>query len=283
MKDLYTKTCFECSALITRRYSTSFSLGIFMLNKKVRDDVYAIYGFVRLADEIVDTYLDKDPIGNLQKFRQETFCAIKNGISFNPILHAFQYTVNLFSIDHEYIEAFFYSMELDLTDQQYDQILYEKYIYGSAEVVGLMCLKVFCQGNEFEFQSLVEPARKLGSAFQKVNFLRDIKSDLADRKRIYFPDLDINNFSPEIKRKIENEIHIEFAAAQKGISQLPENSRKGVQLALDYYKNLLRKISESPPEELLENRIRISNLHKVRLFIANVVSPTYLKSQNTKV
>jgi phytoene/squalene synthetase len=171
-------------------------------------------------------------------------------------------------------------MELDLEDQKYDQKLYEKYIYGSAEVVGLMCLKVFCQGNELEFQSLVEPARKLGSAFQKVNFLRDIKSDLEDRKRIYFPGLDIKNFSIESKRKIENEIAEEFLLAQQGISRLPQNSRKGVQLALDYYKGLLKKITASPPEELLERRIRITNLHKIRLFIANVVSPTYLKFQN---
>ena len=280
MKDLYTRTCIECSALITKRYSTSFSLGIFMLDKSIRNDIYSIYGFVRLADEIVDTYLDKDPIGQLQKLRDDTYDAIENGISFNPVLHAFQDTVNNFNIDKSYIEAFLYSMELDLEDQKYDQKLYEKYIYGSAEVVGLMCLKVFCQGNELEFQSLVEPARKLGSAFQKVNFLRDIKSDLEDRKRIYFPGLDIKNFSIESKRKIENEIAEEFLLAQQGISRLPQNSRKGVQLALDYYKGLLKKITASPPEELLERRIRITNLHKIRLFIANVVSPTYLKFQN---
>jgi len=278
MKDLYTRTCIECSALITRRYSTSFSLGILMLDKKIRNDIYSIYGFVRLADEIVDTYLDKDPMVQLSKFKEDTFHALKSGISFNPVLHAFQYTVNQFNIDHAYIDAFLYSMELDLTDQKYDQNLYEKYIYGSAEVVGLMCLKVFCQGNEVEFQSLVEPARKLGSAFQKVNFLRDIKSDLVDRKRIYFPGLDVNNFSTEVKRKIEKEINDEFIEAQKGISRLPENSRKGVQLALNYYKGLLKKISVSPPQELLENRIRISNLHKLRLFLANVISPTYLRA-----
>jgi phytoene synthase len=280
MNDLYTRTCIECSALITKRYSTSFSLGILMLDKSIRNDIYSIYGFVRLADEIVDTYLDKDPISQLQKLKADTFDAIENGISFNPVLHAFQDTVNNFGIDKAYIEAFLYSMELDLNDQKYDQNLYEKYIYGSAEVVGLMCLKVFCQGNDAEFQTLVEPARKLGSAFQKVNFLRDIKSDLEDRNRIYFPGLDINNFSTEAKKRIEKEIADEFMLAQLGISRLPQNSRKGVQLALDYYKGLLKKITASPPEELLERRIRITNLHKIRLFIANLVSPTYLKFQN---
>jgi phytoene/squalene synthetase len=251
-----------------------------MLDKSIRNDIYSIYGFVRLADEIVDTYLDKDPISQLQKLKADTFDAIENGISFNPVLHAFQDTVNNFGIDKAYIEAFLYSMELDLNDQKYDQNLYEKYIYGSAEVVGLMCLKVFCQGNDAEFQTLVEPARKLGSAFQKVNFLRDIKSDLEDRNRIYFPGLDINNFSTEAKKRIEKEIADEFMLAQLGISRLPQNSRKGVQLALDYYKGLLKKITASPPEELLERRIRITNLHKIRLFIANLVSPTYLKFQN---
>jgi len=280
MKDLYTRTCIECSTLITKRYSTSFSLGIFMLDKNIRNDIYAIYGFVRLADEIVDTYLNKDPRSQLKKLREDTFHAIENGISFNPVLHAFQDTVNQFEIDKAYIEAFLFSMELDLFDQTYDQNLYEKYIYGSAEVVGLMCLKVFCQGNEVQFQSLVEPARKLGSAFQKVNFLRDIKSDLEDRNRIYFPGLDVRNFSVESKKRIEDEVAQEFSVAEQGIRHLPENSRKGVQLALDYYKGLLKKISASRPEELLKNRIRISNTHKIKLFVSNLVNPNYLKFQN---
>ena len=270
MLDLYTKTCIECSALITKRYSTSFSMGIFMLDKEVRNDIYSIYGFVRLADEIVDTYQDKDPVKELQLLREETFRAIENRISFNPVLHAFQHTVNQFSIDLSYITAFLDSMELDLTDQEYDRALYEKYIYGSAEVVGLMCLKVFCQKDEKLFLRLVEPARQLGSAFQKVNFLRDIKSDLEDRKRVYFPGIDITKFSETDKRQIENEIREEFSKAQIGIYELPANSWKGVQLALNYYKGLLEKITRTNSEELLTKRIRISNFHKVGLLVTNI-------------
>jgi phytoene/squalene synthetase len=244
-----------------------------MLGKEIRHDIYSIYGFVRLADEIVDTYQDKNPAHQLQRLKEETFKAIEEGISFNPVLHAFQETVNHFRIDKAYIEAFLYSMELDLTDRKYDRALYETYIYGSAEVVGLMCLKVFCQGNESLFAELVEPARKLGSAFQKVNFLRDMKSDMEDRNRVYFPEIDIRNFGNAEKRQIEAEIAAEFEAAQKGIQRLPANSRRGVQLALNYYKNLLKKISSTPPGELLEKRIRISNLQKFKLLIINMVRP----------
>ena len=280
MKDLYTRTCIECSALITRRYSTSFSLGILMLGKEIRNDIYAIYGFVRLADEIVDTYMEKDPKAQLQLLKEETYRAIDQGISFNPVLHAFQDTVNSFKIDRAYIDAFLYSMELDLEEQKYDQELYQKYIYGSAEVVGLMCLKVFCQGDEAAFQSMVEPAKKLGSAFQKVNFLRDIKSDLEERQRVYFPGLNVRNFTSIEKSAIEKEIAEEITIAQNGISRLPSNSRKGVQLALNYYQGLLQKISQSTTEELLNKRIRISNFHKLRLFVSNVVSQMYQKFQN---
>jgi len=269
MKDLYTRTCIECSALITKRYSTSFSLGILMLGKEIRNDIYSIYGFVRLADEIVDSYQDKQPAVQLARLKEETMLAIKEGISFNPVLHAFQTTVNEYNIDHSYIDAFLFSMEMDLKDQNYTRELYETYIYGSAEVVGLMCLKVFCLGDESKFQSLVEPARKLGSAFQKVNFLRDIKSDFEDRKRIYFPGLDISRFSKEDKQEIEKEIAEEFRLAQIGIKNLPENSKKGVQLALNYYSDLLKKITASSTKEILENRIRITNAHKIRLFMAN--------------
>jgi phytoene/squalene synthetase len=238
-----------------------------MLSKEIRNDIYAIYGFVRLADEIVDTYLDKNPVEQLKQLKADTFKAIETGISFNPVLHAFQDTVNEYKIDKAYIEAFLYSMELDLEDQKYDRNLYETYIYGSAEVVGLMCLRVFCQGNEELFQSLVDPARKLGSAFQKVNFLRDIKSDLEDRKRVYFPGLDIRNFTNEDKKSIEKEIAEEFRIAQAGINKLPANCRRGVQLALNYYRELLKKISVSQPQDLLEKRIRISNFHKIRLLL----------------
>ena len=269
MNDLYTQACIECSSLITRRYSTSFSLGIKMLEKSVRNDIYSIYGFVRLADEIVDTYQDKDPATQLKMLREDTSRAIANGISFNPILHAFQDTVNRNKIDPEYIHAFLYSMEMDLQDQKYDRSLYEQYIYGSAEVVGLMCLRVFCKGDDAQFASLVQPARKLGSAFQKVNFLRDIRSDLVDRKRVYFPGLDISRFSEQDKRQIEKEIEDEFAEAQLGIYRLPKGCRQGVQLALNYYRVLLIKIARKGPDELLCQRIRVSNFQKAILFIKN--------------
>ena len=275
MKDLYTQACIECSSLITKRYSTSFSLGIRMLDKSIRNDVYAIYGFVRLADEIVDTYQDKNPAAQLKLLREETGRAIRNGISFNPVLHAFQDTVNRHKIDPSYILAFLHSMEMDLYDQKYDRALYEEYIYGSAEVVGLMCLKVFCQGDDTRFNSLIKPARKLGSAFQKVNFLRDLRSDLVDRKRVYFPGLDISRFSEQDKQQIEQEIEEEFAEAQAGINQLPDNCRSGVQLALNYYRVLLKKISRKRAGELLSQRIRVSNFHKLLLLVRNLIFPSF--------
>ena len=271
MKDQYTQACIECSSLITRRYSTSFSLGILMLDKAIRNDIYAIYGFVRLADEIVDTYQDKDPSTQLKLLREETGRAIRNGISFNPILHAFQDTINRYNINPEYILAFLHSMEMDLHDQKYDRSLYEQYIYGSAEVVGLMCLKVFCKGDEALFDSLIKPARKLGSAFQKVNFLRDMRSDLVDRQRVYFPGLDISRFSEQDKRQIEQEIEAEFAEAQEGIHRLPAGCRRGVQLALNYYRVLLRKIAQKQAGELLSQRIRVSNFHKFVLLGRNLL------------
>jgi phytoene synthase len=271
MKDLYTSACIECSTLITKRYSTSFSLGILMLDKSMRNDIYSIYGFVRLADEIVDTYQDKDPAAQLKLLREETGRAIRNGISFNPVLHAFQDTVNRNQIDSEYILAFLHSMEMDLSDQKYDRSLYEQYIYGSAEVVGLMCLRVFCKGDNELFHSLVKPARKLGSAFQKVNFLRDMRSDLVDRKRVYFPGLDISRFNRQDKQQIEKEIEEEFAEAQQGINRLPSGCRRGVQLALNYYRVLLRKIARKEANELLSQRIRVSNFHKFVLLARNLI------------
>lgn len=273
MKDLYTQTCLEVSAMITRRYSTSFALGIFMLGKEIRSDIYAIYGFVRLADEIVDTYQDKDPARQLALLKEETLRAIESKISFNPVLHAFQHTVNAYHIPLDYILAFLHSMEMDLEEQHYDRNLYETYIYGSAEVVGLMCLKVFCGKNEALFQSLIEPARCLGSAFQKVNFLRDIKSDLEERNRVYFPGLDLSKFSITDKIQIEKEIEDEFNRAQLGINRLPKNSRKGVQLALNYYRGLLKKINASQPQDLLNKRIRISNFRKLQLLLKELLLP----------
>lgn len=251
-----------------------------MLGKAIRSDIYAVYGFVRLADEIVDTYPNKNPSQNLKLLRAETSRAIHEQISFNPVLHAFQHTVNRYNIDYEFIDSFFESMAMDLEPQRYDRELYEKYIYGSAEVVGLMCLKIFCREDQALFQQLIEPARKLGSAFQKVNFLRDLKSDLEDRKRIYFPGLDIGHFSHQDKVRIEQEIEEEFASALVGIRQLPICSRKGVFLAYQYYRGLLAKIRKSNPEQLLAERVRISNLHKLRLFIGNMLTGNSFTFEN---
>lgn len=280
MKSLYDKTCAECSKLITRRYSTSFSLGILMLGKSVRQDVYSIYGFVRLADEIVDTFQENNPRYQLRLLAEETFRAIDNGLSFNPVLHAFQEVVNRHKIERSYIQAFLDSMAMDLAPVEYNRALYEKYIYGSAEVVGLMCLKVFCDGDQLLFDQLQDPARKLGSAFQKVNFLRDLRSDLEDRKRVYFPGLDITRFSDREKSQIEQEIDVEFKEALLGINRLPANCRLGVKLAYQYYLDLFRKIRRSKPEQLLAARIRVSNFRKVGLLIHNLLFPNTYVVQN---
>jgi phytoene synthase len=197
--ELFNQTTLECSKLITQRYSTSFTLGIKTLDKKFHLPVYAIYGFVRYADEIVDTFLNYNRRELLLNFKRETYKAIEDKVSFNPVLHSFQLMVNQYNIDLELIEAFLYSMELDLDEKEYDKAGYEEYIYGSAEVVGLMCLRVFCEGNDVQYQSLVGPAKKLGSAFQKVNFIRDIKSDFEERGRVYFPGVDFNDFSKSAK------------------------------------------------------------------------------------
>ena len=277
--DLYTQTSIECSKLITKRYSTSFSLGISLLGASLRPHVYSIYAFVRLADEIVDTYGAQNPEAELILLKEATYRAINQGLSFNPVLHAFQHTVQLFDIDLAYIDAFFQSMEMDLQPMVYTPELYRQYIYGSAEVVGLMCLQVFCGSDKRLYQSLIEPARALGSAFQKVNFLRDFKSDLDDRSRIYFPHITRENLATH-KTSIEAEIENEFTQAQLGVNQLPLSSRRGVQLALSYYRCLLYKISQCDPQILLEKRIRISNFQKLRLLMAQVLQPGVLVAKN---
>ncbi len=220
-KELFDQTTFECSKLVTLRYSTSFSLGIKTLDKKFHLPIYAIYGFVRYADEIVDTFHDFDKAALLEEFKAETFKAIEKGISLNPILHSFQLVVNEYQIDKHLIEAFLFSMEMDLYKKRFDDSKYEEYIYGSAEVVGLMCLKVFCKGNDSEYQTLMPSAKKLGAAFQKVNFLRDLKSDYEERGRVYFPGVDFKQFTPEVKKQIEEDIAKDFEEALVGIMKLP--------------------------------------------------------------
>lgn len=270
-KELFNQTTFECSKLITNRYSTSFSLGIKSLDRKFHYPIYAIYGFVRYADEIVDTFHDKDKSSLLKEFKAQTYEAIQNQISLNPVLHCFQMVVNEYQIDHKLIEAFLHSMEMDLLDIDYEQSSYEEYIYGSAEVVGLMCLKIFCEGKEEEYQKLLPSAKSLGSAFQKVNFLRDIKSDYYERGRVYFPGVDFNDFSASHKEKIEADIQKDFDHAYEGIVKLPRGARWGVYLAYTYYLKLFDKIKRFPPNKILEERVRVPDSKKLFLLLGSYV------------
>lgn len=233
--------------------------------------IYGIYGFVRFADEIVDTFHDKDKKYLLDKFRKDTFEAIEQGISLNPVLQSFQEVVNEYSIDHELINAFLDSMAMDLEKVEYVRSNYDKYIYGSAEVVGLMCLKVFCNNDHENYGRLKDDARSLGSAFQKINFLRDIKSDYQERGRVYFPDVDYNNFSEEQKSIIEQDIQADFDAGLRGIRNLPQGAKFGVYLAYIYYVNLFNKISSAPIEQVKEQRIRVRNRKKVYLLAKSAV------------
>jgi phytoene/squalene synthetase len=244
-------------------YSTSFSSAIKILHKDLRTPIFNIYGFVRLADEIVDTFHDQDKAYLLADFKKQTYDAISRGISLNPILHSFQLTVNKYQIDHALIEAFFHSMEMDLNRVAYDQNGYEEYIYGSAEVVGLMCLFVFCDGNREQYESLKAPARSLGAAFQKVNFLRDLKADYEGLERVYFPGCDFNNFSQRDKEVIESDIQNDFDHAYLGIRALPEKARFGVYVAYKYYLSLFKKIKKVPPQNILQYRIRIPDYGKM--------------------
>lgn len=265
--ELYNRTSLQCAKLVTNRYSTSFSLGIKMLGREIRGPIYAIYAFVRLADEIVDTFHDHDKEVLLREFREETDKALERKISVNPVLHAFQRAVHAHGIERELIDAFLDSMEMDLSGRTYDDSLYRKYIYGSAEVVGLMCLHVFCGGDRELYGRLKAPAGSLGAAFQKVNFLRDLKDDFGDRGRMYFPQVDFERFDPADKRGIEADIRLDFADALEGIRQLPPSSCKGVYLAYRYYVKLFRKISGKRPEQIKSGRIRISNASKMYILM----------------
>jgi 15-cis-phytoene synthase len=263
--DLYTHTALQCSKVITRNYSTSFTLGIQTLHKKFHMPIYAIYGFVRYADEIVDTFHDFDKAQLLARFKMDTYQAIDEKVSLNPVLHSFQLVVNQYHIGHDLIEAFLHSMEMDLQGESYNQAGYEEYIYGSAEVVGLMCLRVFCDGDGAEYDRLQPSAKHLGAAFQKVNFLRDIKSDFKERGRIYFPGVDFSNFSQEDKKKIETDIEQDFKAALIGIRQLPPPARAGVYLAYIYYLQLFKKIRKLSASRILSERIRVPDFQKMVL------------------
>jgi len=269
--DLYHRTCSECSSLITRRYSTSFSLGIRLFDKRFRDPVYAIYGFVRFADEIVDTFHDYPKQTLLERFREDTYRAITERISLNPVLHSFQQVVHQYNIERELIDAFLQSMETDLYESSFDKAAYDRYIYGSAEVVGLMCLRVFCEGDRAKFELLREPARRLGAAFQKINFLRDIKSDYDERGRTYFPDVDFNQFDHSAKARIEADIQADFDAALEGIRRLPAGTRFGVYLAYKYYTQLFAKIKNAPAQHIARERFRVSDKRKIYLLFSSAL------------
>lgn len=272
---LYRKTCQECSELITKRYSTSFSMGIRAFDPKLRSPIYAIYGFVRFADEIVDTFHDFDKETLLSRFRQDTYLAIDERISLNPVLHSFQEVVHKYSIERDLIDAFLDSMEMDLNFSKYHDALYKQYIYGSAEVVGLMCLRVFTEGDEAEYQRLRDGACALGSAFQKINFLRDMKSDFDERGRVYFPGVDFQHFDNEQKRLIEADIKADFDAGYRGILQLPKSARFGVYLAYIYYINLFEKIKKAHAERVQLERIRVSDRRKVYLLFSSALKSSF--------
>ncbi len=273
MKNLFDRVSTDCSRHVTQLYSTSFSMATRMLSPEIREHIYNIYGFVRFADEIVDTFHDYPKEDLLNRFEQEMYLSLKQKISLNPILNSFQHTVNTFEIDIELIEAFMFSMRQDLDKSVYHTVEeYQKYIYGSADVVGLMCLKVFVKGDREQYEALKPAAMALGSAFQKVNFLRDLKADFQQLDRSYFPQVDFNEFDEASKKRIIAEIEADFAKARTGIFQLPEGARFGVYTAYKYYLKLLRKLKNTPPLRLQSTRIRVPNYQKV-----SVLANSYVK------
>lgn len=275
MMNLFHSVSHECSKITTARYSTSFSSAIKLLHRDIRRPIYDIYGFVRFADEIVDTFHAFNKEHLLADFKKQTYEAISEKISLNPILNSFQITVNRYNIDLHLVEAFFNSMEYDLDKSNYDAEGYATYIYGSAEVVGLMCLYVFCNGNKEQYEELKPSAQALGAAFQKVNFLRDVKADYQQLNRVYFPGVDFNDFTHSMKKEIEKDIQRDFDKAYEGIVRLPLQARFGVYLAYKYYLSLFKKIKSVQPQKILEHRIRIPNYHKAWV-AAKVVIRTQL-------
>lgn len=271
MKDLFDQVSLKTSILTTRSYSTSFSLGIFCLDKTIRPSIYSIYGFVRFADEIVDSFHGFNKRDLLTRFADETHRAIAEGISLNPILNSFQKTVNDYSIPLELIDCFLKSMEMDLTDTAHSNSSYQEYIVGSAEVVGLMCLKVFVNGDATQYEKLKPAAMRLGAAFQKVNFLRDLKQDFSELGRSYFPNVDLNQFDERNKKQIEREIDEDFHLALQGIKMLPLSSRFGVYVAYIYYQTLFKKIKNTAADKILKSRIRIPNTKKASLLAYSFV------------
>lgn len=271
MKKLFEELSFDISKSTTRKYSTSFSLGIMALNPNIRPAIYALYGYVRLADEIVDSFHDFDKKALLNRFKTETYTALEEGISLNPILQSFQATVHTYNIDNHLIDQFLHSMEMDLEEVDYNSNLYQEYIHGSAEVVGLMCLQVFTEGDKIKYEALKPYAMKLGSAFQKINFLRDLKDDYHILGRTYFPNIEMNVFDNHVKKEIEEEILKEFKEALIGIKMLPNSSKFGVYLAYKYYLCLFNKIKNTPAEHILEQRVRVPNSEKFSVMMRSYV------------
>lgn len=271
MKKLFDELAYEVSKKTTKKYSTSFSLGILALSPSIRPAIYAIYGYVRLADEIVDSFHDYDKKTLLQRFKTETDIALEEGIALNPILHSFQDTVHQYKIDKVLINQFLHSMEMDLQQLDYNSDLYNEYIYGSAEVVGLMCLQVFTNGDKKRYEELKPFAMKLGSAFQKVNFLRDLNEDYMILGRTYFPNIEMNVFDNRVKKEIEKEIENEFKEALVGVQMLPSSAKFGVYLAYRYYLSLFKKIRNTEAESILQERIRIPNTQKMNVMMRSYV------------
>jgi len=267
MKSIFDTVSFECSKNVTKSYSTSFSAAVKMLAPSIRQDIYNIYGFVRFADEIVDTFHDYNKEDLFDLFEKDLQTALQNKISLNPILNSFQHTVHKYQIPNSMINAFMKSMRLDLVKTEYKTFEeYNEYIYGSADVVGLMCLKVFVNGDEVKYNELEHSAMRLGSAFQKVNFLRDLKADFEDLSRTYFPNTDLTKLDEESKNKIIQEIEADFEAGYQGIVNLPLEAKFGVYTAYIYYKKLLSKLKKTPSAEIKNTRIRVSDYQKYGLF-----------------
>ena len=275
MKELFDSVSSDCSKIVTNSYSTSFSLATRMLSSSIRTHIYNIYGFVRFADEIVDSFHSYNKMELFNRFEESLYLSISNKISLNPILNSFQMTVNLYDIDIDYIKSFMTSMRWDLSKKTYKtEKEYKDYIYGSADVVGLMCLKVFVKGDKRLFEKLKKPAMHLGSAFQKVNFLRDLKSDTENLNRLYFPDVNIDSFDEYSKSKIINEIKEDFKQGKTGIFQLPNESKFGVYTAYKYYLRLLKKLKKTPSTEIKSKRIRVANYQK-----ADVLARSFIRYQ----
>jgi phytoene synthase len=272
MKEIFDKVSYECSKRVTKTYSTSFSMATKLLSKSIRRDIYNIYVFVRFADDIVDSFHNFNKSELFNSFAEDLDKALLNKISLNPILNSFQHTYHKYSIDRELVDSFMKSMRMDLKKKKYSTVKeYKEYIYGSADVVGLMCLKVFVQGNEKQFQKLKINAMKLGSAFQKVNFLRDIKVDQENLKRSYFPNTQFNNLSELEKNTIINEIEDDFKLGLQGIKELPIVAKFGVFIAYRYYNQLLKKLKKTPATEIINKRIRVPNLKKLELLTRSYV------------